>query len=56
MNQFLERRENSRDAQNSFDPEIPVNIYDLGPIYRIEPQEDNSVDIDMTLTAPIVLQ
>ena len=35
-----------------FDPEIPVNIYDLGLIYRIEPQEDNSVDIDMTLTAP----
>ena len=35
-----------------FDPEIPVNIYDLGLIYRIDPQEDNSVDIDMTLTAP----
>ena len=34
------------------DPEIPVNIYDLGLIYRIELNEDNSVDIDMTLTAP----
>lgn len=35
-----------------YDPEIPVNIYDLGLIYRIEVNEDNSVDIDMTLTAP----
>ena len=35
-----------------YDPEIPVNIYDLGLIYRIELKEDNNVDIDMTLTAP----
>lgn len=35
-----------------YDPEIPVNIYDLGLIYRIEVKEDGSVDIDMTLTAP----
>ena len=35
-----------------YDPEIPVNIYDLGLIYRIEVNEDNSVDIDLTLTAP----
>lgn len=35
-----------------YDPEIPVNIYDLGLIYRIELKDDNSVDIDMTLTAP----
>ncbi len=35
-----------------YDPEIPVNIYDLGLIYRIELNEDCSVDIDMTLTAP----
>ena len=36
-----------------FDPEIPVNIYDLGLIYRIELTEENSVlSIDMTLTAP----
>ena len=35
-----------------YDPEIPVNVYDLGHIYRIELKEDNSVDIDMTLTAP----
>ena len=35
-----------------YDPEIPVNIYDLGLIYRIEVKDDNSVDIDITLTAP----
>lgn len=34
------------------DPEIPINIYDLGLIYRIEIREDRDVDIDMTLTAP----
>jgi FeS assembly SUF system protein len=34
------------------DPEIPVNIYDLGLIYRIAPKHQGLVDIDMTLTAP----
>lgn len=34
------------------DPEIPVNIYDLGLIYRIELVAAGSVEIDMTLTAP----
>ncbi|MGG7565351.1 SUF system Fe-S cluster assembly protein [Rhodovulum sp. DZ06] len=34
------------------DPEIPVNIYDLGLIYRIEINADSDVDVDMTLTAP----
>lgn len=34
------------------DPEIPVNIYDLGLIYRIVIDEDHHVKIDMTLTAP----
>jgi len=34
------------------DPEIPVNIYDLGLIYRIEPKDQGLVKIDMTLTAP----
>ena len=53
MNEFLEREEKIvRMLKTVFDPEIPVNIYDLGLIYRIEPQEDNIVDIDMTLTAP----
>lgn len=35
-----------------FDPEIPVNVYDLGLIYRIEVEENGNVQIDMTLTAP----
>lgn len=35
-----------------YDPEIPVNIYDLGLIYKIEVNEDATVDIDMTFTAP----
>jgi len=34
------------------DPEIPVNIYDLGLIYRIAVSANADVDIDMTLTAP----
>ena len=35
-----------------YDPEIPVNIYDLGLIYKIDVQDDGTVDIDMTFTAP----
>jgi FeS assembly SUF system protein len=35
-----------------FDPEIPVNIYDLGLIYRLDRAENGNVAIDMTLTAP----
>lgn len=35
-----------------YDPEIPVNIYDLGLIYRVEVTEDSIVSIDMTLTTP----
>ena len=35
-----------------YDPEIPVNIYDLGLIYKIDLQDDGDVRIDMTLTAP----
>ena len=35
-----------------YDPEIPVNIYDLGLIYRIEVKDGNNVEVDMTLTAP----
>ena len=36
-----------------FDPEIPINIYDLGLIYRIELSDDNhELAVDMTLTAP----
>ncbi|HVW99305.1 MAG TPA: DUF59 domain-containing protein [Candidatus Babeliaceae bacterium] len=35
-----------------FDPEIPVNIYDLGLIYRVDILPINNVQITMTLTAP----
>lgn len=36
-----------------YDPEIPVNVYDLGLIYRIEyTEEDKTLHVDMTLTAP----
>ena len=35
-----------------FDPEIPVNIYELGLIYNIDIKKDKSVDITMTLTSP----
>ena len=34
------------------DPEIPVNIYDLGLIYNINIDEKNNIDIEMTLTNP----
>ena len=35
-----------------YDPEIPVNIYDLGLIYNVVVDEKNKVTIDMTLTSP----
>ena len=35
-----------------YDPEIPVNIYELGLIYKIDVDEKNNVNIDMTLTSP----
>ncbi|NDV83944.1 iron-sulfur cluster assembly protein [Bacteroides sp. 51] len=35
-----------------FDPEIPVNVYDLGLIYKIDVSEDGATVVDMTLTAP----
>ena len=35
-----------------YDPEIPVNIYELGLIYKVDVDEKNKVNIDMTLTSP----
>jgi FeS assembly SUF system protein len=35
-----------------YDPEIPVDIYELGLVYRIEIDDDRNVELDMTLTAP----
>lgn len=48
-----ELREHIEDAlRNVYDPEIPVNIFDLGLIYGIEIAPDRSVHVEMTLTAP----
>jgi len=53
MNEFLEIEENIvRMLKTVFDPEIPVNIYDLGLIYKIDLAEDGKLKLDMTLTAP----
>lgn len=53
MNEFLEKEENIvKMLKTVYDPEIPVNIYDLGLIYNIDMQDDGHLIIDMTLTAP----
>ncbi|MCQ2340926.1 MAG: metal-sulfur cluster assembly factor [Paludibacteraceae bacterium] len=52
MNEFLQQEEEVlRMLKTVFDPEIPVNVYDLGLIYKIDLQ-DGICTIDMTLTAP----
>ncbi len=38
--------------RNIFDPEIPVNIYELGLIYEIKVEENGNVKVTMTLTSP----
>lgn len=49
----VERREQIIEAlREVFDPEIPVNVYDLGLIYTIDIDLDHNVQIRMTLTAP----
>jgi len=35
-----------------YDPEIPVDIYELGLIYKIDVDDDRNIEVDMTLTAP----
>lgn len=53
MNEFLEKEEQVlKMLKTVFDPEIPVNIYDLGLIYKVDIQDDGACNIDMTLTAP----
>jgi FeS assembly SUF system protein len=53
MNEFLEKEEQIvRMLKTVFDPEIPVNIYDLGLIYKIDLNDEGFLSIDMTLTAP----
>ena len=52
-NEFLELEEKIvAMLKTVYDPEIPVNIYDLGLIYHVEAKEDGEVVITMTLTAP----
>lgn len=41
-----------RALKTIYDPEIPVNIYDLGLIYDLEVDEEGKVEVEMTLTAP----
>lgn len=53
MNEFLETEEQIvKMLRTVYDPEIPVNIYDLGLIYKIDLAENGALNIDMTLTAP----
>lgn len=53
MNEFLQKEEAVlRMLKTVFDPEIPVNIYDLGLIYKIDITDDGICNIDITLTAP----
>lgn len=53
MNEFLQREEEVlRMLRTVFDPEIPVNVYDLGLIYKIDFPAEDVCNITMTLTAP----
>ena len=50
MNDLKEKIIN--EIKKIYDPEIPVNIYELGLIYKIEVNDKKKVNIDMTLTTP----
>ncbi|MDR3269305.1 MAG: iron-sulfur cluster assembly protein [Tannerella sp.] len=52
-NEFLQTEEAIVSVLKTvYDPEIPVNVYDLGLIYGVRVDEEKNVQIDMTLTAP----
>ena len=52
-NEFLQTEEAIVDMLRTvYDPEIPVNVYDLGLIYNVDIDDEKNVRIDMTLTAP----
>ena len=55
-NSDLQKKLNKEEIINCIktvkDPEIPVNLYDLGLIYNIEIDDNNNISIDMTLTNP----
>ena len=48
----MTQEEKTRIEERIVDVEIPVNIYDLGMIYKIDVHDDETVDLDMTFTAP----
>ena len=52
MDRFAIEENVVRVLKTVFDPEIPVDIYELGLIYKIDVSEQGEVVIDMTLTAP----
>ena len=41
-----------KEIKKIYDPEIPVNIYELGLIYKIDIKEETKINIEMTLTSP----
>lgn len=52
-NEFLKTEEEIvKMLRTVYDPEIPVNIYDLGLVYKVDIDNDKHVKIDMTFTAP----
>ena len=52
-NEFLKTEEEIvKVLKTVYDPEIPVNIYDLGLIYKVDIDDDKNVVLDMTFTAP----
>ena len=52
-NEFLQLEEKIvKMLKTVYDPEIPVNIYDLGLVYKVDIDEQQNVRLDMTLTAP----
>ena len=52
MNKESLKRDIVKALRQVYDPEIPVNVYDLGLIYEINIDDDHKVSLKMTLTAP----
>ncbi|MBV7530576.1 DUF59 domain-containing protein [Chitinophaga sp. sic0106] len=52
MSEVTLRDQIEEQLRTVYDPEIPVNIWELGLVYAIKISEDNAINIDMTLTAP----
>lgn len=52
LEKMIIKEQVSEQIRTVYDPEIPVNIYELGMIYDIEVKDDGIVDVTMTLTSP----